>query len=197
MNFNPNLTTILPLPWSWSDRAKSSEKLHRHRLFIRGISRHLNLDQRIGLASTIIKQLKVPSWFTFSNQWFILELSEPSVTSHGSLTCFQCSSMSSGESLDVHLNSHFFNWFSTSSIRQYYNNRQYLTSDQKKELSRRCVNMLLYVLRSPFYDQYSCDKIDSFMRAVSRLIPFAKLIVEPYRAYVPQYQESYFYMWSS
>jgi len=81
-------------------------------------------------------------------------------------------------------------------IRQYYNNRRYLTSDQKKELSRRCVNMLLYILRSPFYDRFSGNKIDSFMKAVSSTIPFAKLIVEPYRAYIPHYQESYFYMWS-
>jgi len=83
------------------------------------------------------------------------------------------------------------------SIRQYYNNRQYLTSDQKKELSRRCVNMMLYILRSPFYDQYSGSKIDAFMRAVSSTVPFAKLIVEPYRQLIPHYQESYFYMWSS
>lgn len=83
------------------------------------------------------------------------------------------------------------------SIRQYYNNRQYLTADQKKELSRRCVNMLLYILRSPFYDKYSGNKIDAFMRAVSNTIPFAKLIVEPYRSYIPHYQESYFYMWSA
>lgn len=83
------------------------------------------------------------------------------------------------------------------SIRQYYNNRQYLTSDQKKEMSRRCVSMLLYILRSPFYDQYSSDKIDAFMRAISRTIPFAKLIVEPYRELIPHYQQSYFYMWSN
>jgi peroxin-16 len=83
------------------------------------------------------------------------------------------------------------------SIRQYYNNRQYLTSDQKKEMSRRCVSMLLYILRSPFYDQFSNDKIDSFMRAISRTIPFAKLIVEPYRELIPHYQQSYFYMFSN
>lgn len=83
------------------------------------------------------------------------------------------------------------------SIRQYYNNRQYLTSDQKKEMSRRCVSMLLYILRSPFYDKYSCDRIDSFMKAISRTIPLAKLVVEPYRELIPHYQQSYFYMWSS
>jgi peroxin-16 len=83
------------------------------------------------------------------------------------------------------------------SIKQYYNNRQYLTSDQKKELSRRCVNMLLYVLRSPFYDKYSGDKIDAFMRALSRTIPFARLIVEPYRDLIPHYQKMYGYMWSN
>lgn len=83
------------------------------------------------------------------------------------------------------------------SIYQYYKYRNFMTKDQKKELSRRCVNMLLYILRSPFYDKYSSDKIDSFMRAMSKNIPFAKLIVEPYRTYIPSYQDTYFYMFSS
>ena len=84
----------------------------------------------------------------------------------------------------------------TFSIYQYYRHRNYMTSDQKKELSRRCVNMLLYILRSPFYDQYSNDKIDSFMKALN-VIPFARFIVEPYRQYIPVYQDSYFYMFSN
>lgn len=82
------------------------------------------------------------------------------------------------------------------SIYQYYKHRQYMTKDQKKEMSRRCVNMLLYILRSPFYDQYSNDKIDSFMLALNK-IPFAKFIVEPYRQYIPSYQNTYFYMFSN
>ncbi|CAG9808134.1 unnamed protein product [Chironomus riparius] len=84
----------------------------------------------------------------------------------------------------------------TFSIFQYYKHRNYMTSDQKKELSRRCVNMLLYILRSPFYDQYSNDKIDSFMKALNA-IPFARFIVEPYRQYIPTFQNTYFYMFSN
>lgn len=83
------------------------------------------------------------------------------------------------------------------SIKQYYDNRPYLTSDQKKELSRRCVSMMLYILRSPFYDKYSGDKIDAFLKAISRTIPFAKLIIEPYRELIPHYQQLYGYMWST
>lgn len=83
------------------------------------------------------------------------------------------------------------------SIYQYYKHRNFMTSDQKKELSRRCVSMLLYILRSPFYDKYSNDKIDSFMRAMAKNIPFMKFIVEPYRQYIPQYQSTYFYMFSN
>lgn len=83
------------------------------------------------------------------------------------------------------------------SIYQYYKHRNFMTSDQKKELSRRCVNMLLYILRSPFYDKYSSDKIDAFMQAMSKNIPFSKLLVEPYRAYIPKYQDTYFYMFSN
>lgn len=83
------------------------------------------------------------------------------------------------------------------SIYHYYRNRNYMTVDQKKELSKRCVSMMLYILRSPFYDRYSNDKIDSFMRAMSRYVPFMKFIIEPYRKYIPQYQETYFHMFST
>lgn len=82
------------------------------------------------------------------------------------------------------------------SIYQYYKYRNFMTKDQKKELSRRCVNMILYIFRSPFYDKYSGDKIDAFMRALNH-IPFAKYIVEPYRLYIPSYQDKYFYMFSN
>lgn len=85
----------------------------------------------------------------------------------------------------------------TYSIYQYYKHRNFMTADQKKELSRRCVSMLLYILRSPFYDKYACNKIDAFMQAMSKNIPFVKLIVEPYRQYIPQYQNTYFYMFSN
>ncbi|XP_070503547.1 peroxisomal membrane protein PEX16 [Chironomus tepperi] len=84
----------------------------------------------------------------------------------------------------------------TISIYEYFKKRNYMSSEQKKELSRRCVNMLLYILRSPFYDQYSNDKIDSFMRALNH-IPFARFIVEPYRQYIPTFQKTYFYMFSN
>jgi peroxin-16 len=84
----------------------------------------------------------------------------------------------------------------TYSIYSYYKYRNYMTPDQKRELSRRCVNMLLYILRSPFYDKYSADKIDSFMRALNN-VPFARFIVEPYRQYIPNYQDTYFYMFSN
>lgn len=81
------------------------------------------------------------------------------------------------------------------SLRTYYNNRQYLSTAQKKELSRRCVTMILYIMRSPFYESVSHNKIDAFLRALSRL-PFAHQIFEPLRQYIPHYQGTYFYMWS-
>lgn len=94
--------------------------------------------------------------------------------------------------------SYFLSMFLDSySIYQYYKHRNFMTADQKKELSRRCVSMLLYILRSPFYDKHASDKIDAFMRAISKNIPFARLIVEPYRQYIPQYQSTYFYMFSN
>jgi peroxin-16 len=82
------------------------------------------------------------------------------------------------------------------SIYQYYRHRNVMNLEQKRELSHRCVKLILLIFRSPFYDRFSKDKIDAFMRALN-YIPFAKYIVEPYRLYIPSYQDKYFYMYSN
>lgn len=87
--------------------------------------------------------------------------------------------------------------FDVASLRIYYKNREDLSKDQKQELSRRCVAMLLYLMRSPFYDTYSKDKIASLLNGIGNNVPLTKTITGLIISYIPHWQDTYFYMWSS
>ncbi|KAK0159720.1 hypothetical protein PV327_010805 [Microctonus hyperodae] len=68
--------------------------------------------------------------------------------------------------------------------------------EEREEICRRRINLLLYILRSPFYDKCSKTKINSLLNFVCNNVPFGKLIGEPMVKYLPHWQETYFYMWS-
>jgi len=82
------------------------------------------------------------------------------------------------------------------SLRLYLHNRTLLTKIQKVEISRRIISILLYLLRSPFYDRHSHDKIDALLNALLKHIPLTKAIVGPLKDYIPYWQDTYFHMWS-
>uniref|UniRef100_A0A1Q3FD08 Peroxisomal membrane protein PEX16 n=1 Tax=Culex tarsalis TaxID=7177 RepID=A0A1Q3FD08_CULTA len=83
------------------------------------------------------------------------------------------------------------------SLRLYYKKREDLSRDQKQELSRRCVSMLLYLMRSPFYDRYSKQKIAGLLTAIGNNVPLVGTVSNLILSYIPHWQETYFYMWSS
>jgi peroxin-16 len=84
------------------------------------------------------------------------------------------------------------------SIKIYYDNRIRLkTKEEKKELSRRCVALILYVFKSPFYDQYSKNKIEAFLIGLSKCLPCFNPLLNPLLTYIPHWQSTYFYLWSS
>lgn len=72
-----------------------------------------------------------------------------------------------------------------------------LTRKQKLQLSKRTVLLLLYLIRSPFYEKHSKDKINAFLTALSNNVPLVKIICQPLMQYLPFWQGNYFYMWST
>lgn len=71
-----------------------------------------------------------------------------------------------------------------------------LTEVEKNEIMRRKISLLLYILRSPFYEKYSRDKIFSLADSMSS-IPFAKILTDTIKKNLPYLQNIHFYMWSS
>uniref|UniRef100_A0A182T4E0 Peroxisomal membrane protein PEX16 n=1 Tax=Anopheles maculatus TaxID=74869 RepID=A0A182T4E0_9DIPT len=85
----------------------------------------------------------------------------------------------------------------SASLRMYYKNRAVLSKQQRVELSRRCVSMLLYLMRSPFYDRYTHDKIANVLNGIGNNVPLTGTVSRLILSYIPHWQETYFYMWST
>ncbi|KAG7190538.1 hypothetical protein KM043_006639 [Ampulex compressa] len=71
------------------------------------------------------------------------------------------------------------------------------TKEEQREFFRRRMSLLLYLIRSPFYDTYTRAKIYSFLSSFSKTVPFGKVIADPLKLCLPHWQSTYFYMWSS
>lgn len=71
------------------------------------------------------------------------------------------------------------------------------STDDRKEFSQRRLALLLYLLRSPFYDKYSRTKIHAILTMLSNNVPLARFVAEPVKKYLPRWQNMYFHLWSS
>lgn len=67
---------------------------------------------------------------------------------------------------------------------------------EKAEWGRRAVTLLVYLLRSPFYDNFSKVRILSLLQAINDSVPGARIIIRPLIEYFPEWQRTYFYIWS-
>lgn len=72
-----------------------------------------------------------------------------------------------------------------------------LNEEEKSELSRRTVLLLFYLLRSPFYDDYSKTRILALLKFMNDTIPGISFVLNPLLDYLPTWQKIYFYNWSS
>ncbi|XP_028046008.1 peroxisomal membrane protein PEX16 isoform X2 [Monomorium pharaonis] len=77
-----------------------------------------------------------------------------------------------------------------------YAKKALFSKDEEEELVRRRLSLLLYILRSPFYDKYSRTKINALLDTISSSVPFAKYLASAVEKNLPYMQSIYFYMWS-
>ena len=65
------------------------------------------------------------------------------------------------------------------------------------ELGQRSFSLLLYILRSPLYDQYTKQKILRMLSMLANRIPLFGRLITPMLSYLPEWQKTYFYVWTS
>uniref|UniRef100_A0A1B0FA34 Peroxisomal membrane protein PEX16 n=1 Tax=Glossina morsitans morsitans TaxID=37546 RepID=A0A1B0FA34_GLOMM len=83
------------------------------------------------------------------------------------------------------------------SINIYQKNRDLMTKRQQLILSHRCINLLLYIVRSPVYERYTQSKLNNFLTFATNSIPIVKMLTEPLKEYIPHWQNTYYYLWST
>ncbi|XP_068995752.1 peroxisomal biogenesis factor 16 isoform X2 [Embiotoca jacksoni] len=66
---------------------------------------------------------------------------------------------------------------------------------ERAEMKRRGFLLLYYLLRSPFYDKYSEEKILFLLRLLADHVPGIGLVARPLMDYLPTWQKIYFYNW--
>ncbi|XP_076591280.1 peroxisomal biogenesis factor 16 [Chaetodon auriga] len=66
---------------------------------------------------------------------------------------------------------------------------------ERAEMRRRTFLFLYYLLRSPFYDKYSEEKILFLLKLLADHVPGIGLVARPLMDYLPTWQKIYFYNW--
>ncbi|BFZ02338.1 hypothetical protein BsWGS_05377 [Bradybaena similaris] len=74
---------------------------------------------------------------------------------------------------------------------------QNLNRQEQSELLHRALMLALYLLRSPFYDRYTKQRLLRSLRALSDNVPGLSIILVPLMDYLPVWQRIYFYTWST
>lgn len=83
------------------------------------------------------------------------------------------------------------------SMKLYNKHMKDLSYEQRLEISRRKLSLVLYLLRSPMYNGYSKNVIEGMLDSLSKKVPMASFICGPITQYLSHWQEIYFYMWAS
>ncbi|XP_015370670.1 PREDICTED: peroxisomal membrane protein PEX16 [Diuraphis noxia] len=71
-----------------------------------------------------------------------------------------------------------------------------LSPQQRLVLSKRSLHLAMYIVRSPFFENYSEKHIRSFLHWFVNSVPLVGPLMRPFLEYMKQWQETYFYLWS-
>ncbi|XP_050529743.1 peroxisomal membrane protein PEX16 [Daktulosphaira vitifoliae] len=71
-----------------------------------------------------------------------------------------------------------------------------LTPQQRLVLSKRTLNLALYLVRSPFFENYSEKHMRAFLHWFVINVPLVGPLMRPFLDYLKTWQETYFYLWS-
>ncbi|XP_045531053.1 peroxisomal membrane protein PEX16 [Pieris brassicae] len=82
------------------------------------------------------------------------------------------------------------------SFQLYNKHMNEISYEQRLEISRRKLSLVLYLLRSPMYNSYSKRVIENFLESTSSKIPAMSFICQPIIQYLNHWQDIYFYMWA-
>uniref|UniRef100_A0AAQ4RDB9 Peroxisomal membrane protein PEX16 n=1 Tax=Gasterosteus aculeatus aculeatus TaxID=481459 RepID=A0AAQ4RDB9_GASAC len=72
---------------------------------------------------------------------------------------------------------------------------RFVTRWERAEMRRRTFLLLYYLLRSPFYEKHSEEKILFLLRLLADHVPGIGLVARPLMDYLPTWQKIYFYNW--
>ena len=70
-------------------------------------------------------------------------------------------------------------------------------TSERLELNQRSFSMFLYLMRSPFYDNYTKVRIIRILTILSERIPLFGSLLKPFIQYLPEWQRTYFYVWNA
>lgn len=66
---------------------------------------------------------------------------------------------------------------------------------EKIEIQRRYLSLFMYLLRSPFYDQHTKQRLIRILSIFADYIPIFGRIIRPFILYLPEWQQIYFNVW--
>lgn len=66
---------------------------------------------------------------------------------------------------------------------------------EQLEIQRRYLSLFMYLLRSPFYDKFTKERILRLLSLFANNIPLFGRLVRPFITYLPEWQRVYYRIW--